>query len=182
MSFSNALFQAENTTRIVLFAPPIFADCLLHCLEFHNIENSFYCSEKENLVLTDYHIFQTENAEEFKQIKPNITLVLSQENNTFDSEILQNIINGGVLIYNEKEVSIKEYLKQNSSFYRQLSFENSTIEKIENELFINTDFSQIPILFKNEFLQENCTGLQILAQQLGIMEEDFYEALMGFEA
>ena len=179
MIFSEAVSNAKNSTRIALFAPTIFAECLLHCLEFHNIEHSFYSSSNQNIISTDFHIFQTENAEEFYEIKPNIALIIQNNEENFKAINFENIINGGVLIYNE---NLEEKITSTQGFFRKLNFENTEIT-IENEQkFLKTDFSQIPIQISDSLLQENIFGLKLLCQQMGIMEEDFYEALMEFEA
>lgn len=179
MIFSEAVSNAKNSTRIALFAPSIFAECLLHCLEFHNIEHSFYSSSYQNIISTDFHIFQTENAEEFNEIKPNIALVIQNNEENFKAINFENIINGGVLIYNE---NLEEKITSTQGFFRKLSFQNAEISIENNQQFLETDFSQIPIQISDSLLQENIFGLKLLCQQMGIMEEDFYEALMDFRA
>ena len=178
MNFSEAVSQARTSTRIVLFAPPIFADCLLHCLAFSDVENSFYSEMKQNVISTDFHVFQTENANEFNLIQPNIALVIQNELSDFDELNFENIINGGVLIYNEK---LEEKISETKGFFRKLSYQNAEISIENDQKFLETDLSQIPLQISNLLLEENILGLKLICQQMGIMEEDFYEALMEFE-
>lgn len=178
MIFSEAVSNAKNSTRIVLLAPPIFADCLLHCLAFHNIEHSFYSGFNQNIISTDFHVFQTENATEFNEIKPNIALVIQSNAEEFHAINFENIINGGVLIYNE---NIEEKIAATQGFFRKIPFANAEITTDHNQQFLETDFSQIPIQLSDPLLQENIFGLKLLCQQMGIMEEDFYEALMDYD-
>lgn len=177
MIFSEAVSLAKNSTRIALFSPPIFADCLRHCLDFHQVQYCFYSHESQNIFSTDFQIFQTEITEDFNTIKPNIAFIIPQTDAPFSGLNLDKIINGGVLIYNE---NLEEKISTTSGFFRKLSFENSAIIIENNQKFLETDFSQIPLHFEDPVLLENIFGLKILCQQMGIMEEDFYEALMEF--
>lgn len=178
MTFSEAVFNAKNSTRIALFVPPVFSRCLLHCLEFHSIEHSFHSISRQNIVSTDFHLFQTENPAEFNEIKPNIALVIQNSEQEFEAINFENIINGGVLIYNE---NVEEKIAATQGFFRKLSFENAKITSENDQQLLETDFSQIPIEISESLLQDNIIGLKLLCQQMGIMEEDFYEALMEFE-
>lgn len=177
MTFSEAILFAKNSTRIALFAPQIFADFLLHCLNFHGKIFSFYSNSQQHVLETDFHVFQTENPEEFNLIQPNIALIIADANVDFNDLNLENIVNGGVLIYNE---NIEEKISATQGFFRKLPFENATIKVDNNQKILVTDFSDIPLQISDEILQENILGLKLLCQQMQIMEEDFYEALMEF--
>lgn len=178
MTFSEAILLAKNSTRIALFAPPMFADFLLHCLNFHGKTFSFYSNSQQHVFETDFHVFQTENPEEFNLIQPNIALIIDDANVDFNDLNLENIVNGGVLIYNE---NIEEKISATQGFFRKLPFEKARIKIDNNQKFLETDFSDIPMQISEELLQENILGLKLLCQQMQIMEEDFYEALMEFE-
>ena len=177
MIFSEAISLAKNSTRIALFAPPIFADFLLHCLNFHGKTFSFYSSSKQNVLETDFQVFQTYSPAEFNLIQPNIALIVDDITVDLDQLNLENIVSGGVLIYNE---NIEEKISATQGFFRKLPFENATIKVENNQNFLTTDFSDIPFQITDELLQENILGLKLLCQQMQIMEEDFYEALMEF--
>lgn len=178
MIFSEALSLANNSTRIALFASTIFGDCLRHCLNFNQIKFSFYSKKHQNVYPTDFQIFQIEVGEEFNAIKPNIAFIVPETDHQFAELNLEKIINGGVLIYNEK---LEEKIAVTQGFFRKLSFENSQITTENSQIFLETDFSQIPLQISDPILIENLPGLKILCQQMGIMEEEFYEALMEFE-
>lgn len=177
MKFSEAISLAKNSTRIALFAPPIFADFLLHCLNFHGKTFSFYSSSKQNVVETDFHVFQTDNPAEFNLIQPNIALIIDDITVDLDQLNLENIVSGGVLIYNE---NIEDKISATQGFFRKISFENAKIKVENGQKFLETDFSDIPLQISEKLLQENIIGLKLLCQQMQIMEEDFYEALMEF--
>ncbi|MFC6267694.1 hypothetical protein [Frigoriflavimonas asaccharolytica] len=179
MNFQEAVSNAKNSTRIAVFAPKIFADCLQHCLNFHQVTFSFFSDENQNVFATDFQIFHTENPEEFNLIKPNIALIIPQSEAEFAKLNLGEIINGGVLIYNE---DLEHQISETPGFFRKLSFQiaETTTDNFQN--FLETDFSQIPLQISDRTLIENIFGLKILCQQTQIMEEDFYEALMEFRA
>lgn len=177
MNFSEAVSHAKTSTRIVLFAPPIFADCLLHCLAFSNVENSFYSEKEQNIISTDFCIFQTENAEEFNLIQPNIALVIPNPSSNFEDLNFENIINGGVLVYN---INLEETISTTAGFFRKLSFPTAEILEENNQKFLETDLSQIPLQISDSLLEDNILGLKLICQQMGIMEEDFFESLLEF--
>ena len=104
---------------------------------------------------------------------------ISEEiNNENLSLLLKNITAGGVLIYSEK---IRETVDLAENYFRRLPFCDVEIKNQADKIVIKTEMGNIPLLSGDENFVKNINGIQLLCQQFGVMEEDFYEALMSFE-
>ena len=54
-------------------------------------------------------------------------------------------------------------------------------ESESEKILISTEMGEIPLASGDANLVKNINGIKLLCQQFGIMEEDFYEAMMSFE-
>jgi UDP-N-acetylmuramate: L-alanyl-gamma-D-glutamyl-meso-diaminopimelate ligase len=61
-----------------------------------------------------------------------------------------------------------------------LEFAQTEIKNQGENFSFKTSMGFLPFPTQDKFLAENLEGLKLLAQQFGIMEEEFYEAVMEF--
>ena len=66
------------------------------------------------------------------------------------------------------------------TFFWKLEFAETEIKNDGENFSFKTSMGFLPFPKNDRFLAENLAGLQLLAQQFGIMEEEFYEAVMEF--
>ena len=67
-----------------------------------------------------------------------------------------------------------------SVFFRKLEFPGTNFLKSNSNFILQTNIGAIPISSTDENLVQNIDGVKLLAQQFGVMEEDFYEPVMSF--
>ena len=52
---------------------------------------------------------------------------------------------------------------------------------MNEKLILTTALGEIPLISTDESLIKNLDGIQLLCQQFGVMEEEFYEPVMNFQ-
>lgn len=179
LSFSEFLHYSAHKTRVLLYTKqPNAAKIFLEILNFYEkdfdvfLANGFMKFEEN-----DFVIFETAAEEEAAQFKPNIVFISQERDLNGTNLIFNTIIPGGILIY---PVALETEVEASPNYFRKLPFSKSTFQKIDEKIILSTEIGSIPLQSKDENLVNNLNGLQILAQQFGIMEEDFYEAVMNF--
>ena len=122
-------------------------------------------------------ILQTSDLEKATLFKPNIALITSEIPNEELPLLLQKITAGGVLIYS---TSVSEAVEKSENFFRRLEFRETEFQKSNTTFTLQTNIGAIPVSFSEEILIKNMEGIKLLSQQFGVMEEEFYEPVMGF--
>lgn len=178
--FSEISAYSQHKTRVLIYSShQKVAELTLYVLEFFG-KNADYFLENGNAKKTDndFVILETSNVQYASDFRPNIALISEEIKDENLSSLLKNITAGGVLIYSEK---IAEVVDPSENYFRRLPFTAVELKNLDHQLMITTEMGSIPLLTTDENLIKNIHGIQLLCQQFGIMEEDFYEALMGFE-
>ena len=174
------LEQSINKTRVlVLSSQPSVAKLTLAVLKFHQKHFDFYLADAsfENSA-NDFVIFETADLEKATSFEPNIVLITSDISDDKINDVLKKITPGGVLVYHSKLVKVVE---ASDNFFRKLEFTDTDFMKRGATFILRTNIGEIPISFTDEKLIKNIDGIKLLSQQFGVMEEDFYEPVMGFE-
>lgn len=180
MTFSEILQYSTSKTRVGLYTSHFsIAKLVFHVLDFSRKEYDFFLMNAQNRFSNhDFVILETDDAEKAKDFEPNIILISEEINSDDLVSVLEKITPGGVLIYPEnKEVLIEKA----ENYFRKLPFSPTEISKSDDNFILHTDMGNIPLISKEEDLLKNINGIQLLCQQFGVMEEDFYEPMMTFE-
>lgn len=170
----------HNKTRVLIFSKNAFlAPFFLHILNFHGKDFDFITSENlSEIPQEDFVIFAASTPDFFQNFKPNIALA-SSEISQEELDILGNqMTSGGVLIFPE---NLNPENESQNTFFRKLEFAHAEIKNEGENFSFKTSMGFLPFPNNDKFLAENLEGLKLLAQQFGIMEEEFYEAVMEFD-
>ena len=182
---------------------------ILHVLNFHQKDidymvgaqlEGFDCMVK----ITDDNDFMILEGDEylsspidlrskFLLYQPNIALVsgIAWDHinvfKTFDDYIDQfrkfvaSITPGGVLVYNEEDEEVVKVVESAENYFRKIPYKTPAY-KIENGIVnLKTDMGDIPLSVFGKHNLLNMEGARFICSQLGIMEEEFYEAIMSFK-
>lgn len=179
-SLQEIIHFSTHKTRVLLFTSHEYlAKLVLEVLQFNEKEFDYFLTDNEfRNNKNDFVIFETSDLKKASQFRPNIVFI-SEENDFENIEpILKNIISGGILIYPKNlETKIEEQIY----YFRKLPYSAISFQKTLTQIILNTEIGEIPLVSKEENLVKNLEGIKLLSQQFGIMEEDFYEPIMGFE-
>ncbi len=176
MTFPGDINEILTKTRVLLFSGnENIVRFFAHVLSFHRKEVDFY--GKGPLTGADFIVFPSSDTGDASLIKANILLADSATSQAQLDVLATSVTSGGVLIFPD-ELSFDENIA--TAYYRRLPFEKPVRNKSSDGRFmLETMLGEIPV--SNDILLKDIAGLQLLAQQFGIMEEEFYEALLEYE-
>lgn len=181
---------SKNKTRVVISGTKKRTEItaiILHVLKFHKIETDFIFGENyNNAHLTsknDFIIIEGRPSANIENLHANIALI-SEIHETEDAEIYKNFINritsGGVLVYNEENTILAHLAENSENYFRKFPYKKPIIENKNNIFYLETELGNIPLQITDAELVYQLEGARYICQQLGILEENFYEALLNF--
>lgn len=182
---------------------------ILHVLNFHHKDidymvgaqlEGFDCMVK----ITDKNDFMILEGDEylsspidlrskFLLYQPNIALIsgIAWDHinvfKTFDDYVEQfrkfvaSITPGGVLVYNEEDPEVVKVVDNAENYFRKIPYKTPDYEIVDGIVNLKTDMGDIPLSVFGKHNLLNMEGARFICSQLGIMEEDFYEAIMSFK-
>ena len=106
---------------------------------------------------------------------------------TFDDYLEQfrkfteSITSGGVLVYNEEDEEVVKIVENSQKYFRKLPYKTPEYSIREGKVYLKTSMGEIPLSVFGKHNLLNMEGAKLICQQLGIMEEEFYEAIMSFK-
>ena len=182
---------------------------ILHVLNFHNKEidymvgaqlEGFDCMVKitedtDFMILEgDEYLSSAEDRQpKFLHYHPNIALIsgIAWDHinvfKTFDDYLEQfrkfteSITSGGVLVYNEEDEEVVKIVENSQKYFRKLPYKTPEYSIREGKVYLKTSMGEIPLSVFGKHNLLNMEGAKFICQQLGIMEEEFYEAIMSFK-
>ena len=182
---------------------------ILHVLNFHNKEidymvgaqlEGFDCMVKitedtDFMILEgdEYLSSADDRQPKFLHYHPNIALIsgIAWDHinvfKTFDDYLEQfrkfteSITSGGVLVYNEEDEEVVKIVENCQKYFRKLPYKTPEYSIREGKVYLKTSMGEIPLSVFGKHNLLNIEGAKLICQQLGIMEEEFYEAIMSFK-
>ena len=178
--FSEISAYSQHKTRVLIYSSyPKTAERVLHVLDFFGKNTDFILSNgKSKTADCDFVILETSDLQKAADFKANIALISNEMGSGNLTSIIKNITAGGILVYPE---NMEETVDEAENYFRKLSFSNAEFKTEGDKILINTEMGDIPLACGDANLIKNINGIKLICQQFGIMEEDFYEALMSFE-
>lgn len=182
MNVQELATYAENKTRILLGdSSKAMEDLIFYMIDFLGQEIDFVSDEKTVLNHSDFVILSSKNNEDAAIFQPNIVLLSDVFPNKNREILLQNIVSGGILVYPEQHIVLETQLNKVENFFRKLSFPKTIFTENKGVFQIETTLGEVPMNTNNTDLIEKIEGVRLFFQQLGMMEDEFYEAVMNFE-
>jgi len=106
---------------------------------------------------------------------------------TFDDYIDQfrkfvaSITPGGILVYNEEDVEVVKVVENAENYFRKIPYKTPEYELINGKVYLKTEMGDIPLSVFGAHNLLNLEGARHICHTLGIMDEDFYDAIMSFK-
>ena len=176
-TFFNA---SKNKTRVlILTSNSVIAKFFLHILHFNEKDFDFLLADGTSQDAgSDFVILETSDVEKAALFQPNIALITQDIKPDETLAVLRNIVAGGVSIHSN---AFQEAAEQSGNFFRKLEFSQADFQKSDDHFILNTSLGPIPLSSAEESLAANMEGVKLLAQQFGVMEEEFYEGVTEFK-
>ena len=182
---------------------------VLHCLHYHGIEVDYMVGaqlegfdvmvklteENEFMIMEgdEYLSSALDRRSKFLLYQPNIALISGiawDHINVFPtfesykeqfSKFIDSIVNGGALIYNATDKEVVDVVEKAERALKKFPYDIPT-SSIENGItFLETEDGPIPLEVFGDHNLMNLEGARAICKQLGMMDDDFNEAIQSFE-
>ncbi|MBW8524076.1 peptidoglycan synthetase [Chryseobacterium chendengshani] len=182
---------------------------ILHVLNFHQKEVDFMVGAQLEgfdcmVKLTENNDFMVLEGDEylsspidlrskFLLYQPNIALMsgIAWDHinvfKTFDDYIDQfrkfvaSITPGGILVYNEEDTEVVKVVENAENYFRKIPYKTPEYELSNGQVYLKTEMGDIPLSVFGAHNLLNLEGARNICHHLGIMDEDFYDAIMSFK-
>lgn len=188
-NIEKTIFEAtKNKTRVVISGDQKKSEItslILHVLNFHDIQTDVIFGENyEKTTLSidnDFVIIEAKPNGNLENLQANITLIsdISDDENIENyRNFIRKITAGGVLVFNEDNKTLKDLADNSENYFRKFPYQRPSTT-IKNEIiYLDTELGEIPLKNTDLELVNHIEGARYICQQLGILEENFFEALL----
>lgn len=95
-------------------------------------------------------------------------------------DFVASITNGGILIYNAEDFEVQKVINQSENPVRKIPYKTPKYAVKDGKTYLQTPFGEIPLKIFGRHNLSNLEGARTLCNHLGIMDEDFYDAIQSF--
>lgn len=182
MNLQELAQYAENKTKIYIYSPTNeVEDLVLHIIHFLDQPIDFVSAGSSELNDNEFIILSTDNIEDIEIFEPNIVFITDVLPLINIEGLFSKIVSGGILVYPDNAIVLETQLNKVENFFRKLPFSRTNMSYKNETYSVDTVLGEVPLAIDNKTLVEKIEGVRLFCQQLGIMEEEFYEAVMNFE-
>jgi len=194
-TYSEFLYHLyKDKTRIVIagtHGKTTIISMVMHVLDFHKKSIDYVvgiqpeCSDinvklsKENdFIILEYNEYTSSEI----GYKPNIALIgcVEQGDIIHFQRFVDSIIPGGIVIYNQEDLELVKIIENTNNCLRKIPYNIPNHEIYNGKFNLLTMIGNIPLSVIGEHNLQNIEASRNICQQLGIMEEEFYEAVIDF--
>ena len=159
-------------------------DCMVHLTN----ENDFIVLEGD-----EYLSSPIDRRPKFHLYQPNIALLSgiawdhinvfpTFENYVKQFEIfVDSIVKGGSITYNEEDIEVKRVVEASENSIRKLPYETPEYSVANGQTLLETPEGPMPIEVFGKHNLSNLAGAKWICQNMGVDEDDFYEAIATFK-
>ena len=95
-------------------------------------------------------------------------------------KFVASITAGGVLVYNEEDAEVVKVVEEAENYFRKIPYKTPDYEIVNGKVHLKTEMGDVPLSVFGAHNLLNMEGARHICHTLGIMDEDFYEAIMSF--
>ncbi|MGQ8868333.1 UDP-N-acetylmuramate--L-alanine ligase [Myroides sp. TSA_177.3] len=182
---------------------------VLHVLNYHGVEVDYLVGAQlegfDRMVnLTDENDFMLIEGDEylsspidrrpkFHLYEPNIALLSGIAWDhinvfpTFENYVdqfrifIDKITNGGILIYNEEDAIVKQIAEESTNPIRKIPYTTLENEIVDGVAYLVTSEGPMPLEVFGQHNINNISGAKWVCQNMGIDEDDFFDAITSFK-
>ncbi|TVQ77782.1 MAG: peptidoglycan synthetase [Flavobacteriales bacterium] len=94
---------------------------------------------------------------------------------------LETIEPGGALVYFSPDENLRSIVEEKNHFFKKFPYETPDWQLTDDHVVIDFPEFQVPVKVFGAHNVANIEGARLICNQLGIQNEDFYEAITSFE-
>ena len=106
---------------------------------------------------------------------------------TFDNYVEQfqifvtSMTNGGALVYNEEDQTVVDVVENATTHIKRYPYQTPSYTIVDGTTLLDTPDGQMPIEIFGKHNLNNLAGAKWICQHMGVVEEEFYEAIASFK-
>jgi UDP-N-acetylmuramate: L-alanyl-gamma-D-glutamyl-meso-diaminopimelate ligase len=94
---------------------------------------------------------------------------------------VDSIVKGGSITYNEEDINVRSIVEASTNSIRKLPYTTPDFFVEDGQTFIETREGPMPLQIFGRHNLNNLAGAKWICQNMGIDEDDFYEAISSFK-
>ena len=182
---------------------------VLHVLNYHGVEVDYLVgaqlegfdrmvnlTDKNDFILIEgdeYLSSPIDRRPKFHLYEPNIALLSGIAWDhinvfpTFENYVdqfrifIEKITNGGILIYNEEDAIVKQLAEESANPIRKIPYTTLENEIVDGVAYLVTSEGPMPLEVFGQHNINNISGAKWVCQNMGIDEDDFFDAITSFK-
>ncbi|WP_285652201.1 hypothetical protein [Allomuricauda sp. NBRC 101325] len=195
LSYAEFLFeQMQYKTRVVIsgLGRSTVAKMILHVLKFNDksvdyvLDDHIQLSEENDFIVltgSDTSISLADSRPEFEIYYPNIALLSDMEVGGSVEKyqaFVDGIVKGGSITFNEEDPKVKSIVEATENPIRKFPYATPEFLEEDGIIYLDTPDGEMPLEITGETNLGYLAGAKWICQQMGIDEEDFYDAIATF--
>lgn len=176
----------EEIAAMVLHTMEYFSKEIDYFLEspIGSIPSCKYSSEAEFVLIEGNDTpTQIEQVPIFQLYRPTLALIsrIEEDKQQAYADFINTLTKGGILLYNEEDAVLKAVVENTENQLRLMPYETAPHQQSGGTTYLITPEGEMPLMISGEENMNYLSGAKWLCQNLGIDEQDFYEAMQTFK-
>ncbi len=149
-----------------------------------NIPTCKYSPEAEFVLIEgEDTLSPIEQVPMFQLYRPTLALISHIENGKEKqyTDFIDTLTKGGILLYNEEDAALKALAESTENQLRLMPYETAPHQESGGITYLITPEGEMPLMISGKEHMNYLSGAKWLCQNLGIDEQDFYEAIETFK-
>ena len=94
---------------------------------------------------------------------------------------LSTMTNGGILVYNKEDTNLVEVVETSDAIIKKYPYQTPDYSIENGEVYVETPEGPMPLEVFGKHNMQNLSGAKQICMNMGVTEEDFFEAIMTFK-
>ena len=176
----------EEIAAMVLHTMDYFSRKIDYFLEspIGSIPSCRYSSEAEFVLIEGNDTpTQIEQVPIFQLYRPTLALIsrIEEDKQQAYADFINTLTKGGILLYNEEDAVLKAVVENTENQLRLMPYGTAPHQQSGGTTYLITPEGEMPLMISGEENMNYLSGAKWLCQNLGIDEQDFYEAMQTFK-
>lgn len=178
MIISDWIPLSHDKTKVALLGVhPILSQIIRYILDYHEKSYDFVNDKISSVQNGDFFIIETNSQEVFQEYNPTILFLGSFQQVQDYASVIEKITAGGFLVYPNFVQDLDKAVLQSQNYFKKYEYKLTNPQHSENSTILDTDFGGLALPSLPEELTKDIEGAVYFCQQLGVMQDEFYDAL-----
>lgn len=95
--------------------------------------------------------------------------------------LLQSVDMGGAVVYNSSDPEVRRCLEETTNEVKKFAYDYPAYQVQEGQYSLETPEGEVPLQIIGRHNMNNLEGARLIANQMGVTDDEFYEAIAEFQ-